>query len=205
MRPSPSTRARSSGVTTSRSPTEQDTLDTYVGVRGKAGLVPLAPDLMYMFVIERWPDDDLDVPDERLAATLRERLAGYGSVIAELRDTRITDESEIVYRPVYSLLVPSPWYRGRILLIGDAAHATSPHVGQGAAMAIEDAVVLSEEVTSSDDLRGALDRFMARRFDRCKRIWEISRQLGRWEIEEAHDADFVGLTIESVMLTAAPI
>lgn len=186
-------------------PDELETLDTYVGVRGKAGLVPLAPDLMYMFLIERWPEDDLDVPDERLAATLRERLAGYGSVIAELRDTRITDESEIVYRPVYSLLVPSPWYRGRILLIGDAAHATSPHVGQGAAMAIEDAVVLSEEVTSSDDLRGALDRFMARRFDRCKRIWEISRQLGRWEIEEAHDADFVGLTIESVMLTAAPI
>ena len=186
-------------------PDELETLDTYVGVRGKAGLVPLAPDLMYMFLIERWPEDDLDVPDERLAATLRERLAGYGSVIAELRDTRITDESEIVYRPVYSLLVPSPWYRGRILLIGDAAHATSPHVGQGAAMAIEDAVVLSEEVTSSDDLRGALDRFMARRFDRCKRICEISRQLGRWEIEEAHDADFVGLTIESVMLTAAPI
>ena len=43
--------------------------------------------------------------------------------------------------------MPSPWYRGRIVLIGDAAHATSPHVGQGAAMAIEDAVALSEEVT----------------------------------------------------------
>ena len=36
-------------------PPEQDTLDTFVGVRGKAGLVPLAPDLMYMFVIERRP------------------------------------------------------------------------------------------------------------------------------------------------------
>ena len=186
-------------------PPEQDTLDTYVGVRGKAGLVPLAPDLMYMFVIERWPEDDLDVPDERLAETLRERLAGYGSIIGELRDTQITEESEIVYRPVYSLLVPSPWYRGRVVLVGDSAHATSPHVGQGAAMAIEDAVVLTEEVTSSDDLGGALERFMERRFDRCKRIWEISRQLGTWEIEEVHDADFVGLTIESVQLTAAPI
>ncbi len=186
-------------------PPELDTLDTYVGVRGKAGLVPLAPDLMYMFVIERWPEDDLDVPDERLAETLRERLAGYGSIIGELRDTQITEESEIVYRPVYSLLVPSPWHRGRVVLVGDSAHATSPHVGQGAAMAIEDAVVLTEEVTSSDDLDGALDRFMERRFDRCKRIWEISRQLGTWEIEEVHDADFVGLTIESVQLTAAPI
>lgn len=186
-------------------PPAQDTLDTYVGVRGKAGLVPLAPDLMYMFVIERWPADDLDVPDERLPETMRERLDGYGGPIGELRDTLITEESEIVYRPVYSLLVPSPWYRGRVVLIGDAAHATSPHVGQGAAMAIEDAVVLSEEVTSSDDLAAALGRFMERRFDRCRRIWEISRQLGTWEIEEAHDADFVGLTIESVQLTAAPI
>jgi 2-polyprenyl-6-methoxyphenol hydroxylase-like FAD-dependent oxidoreductase len=186
-------------------PNDLDTLDTFVGRRGKAGLVPLAPDLMYMFVIERWPEDDLEVPDERLADTLKERLAGYGSVIGELRDAHITAESEIVYRPVYSLLVPSPWYRGRVVLVGDAAHATSPHVGQGAAMAIEDAVVLAEEVTSSDDLAGALDRFMTRRFERCKRICEISRQLGVWEIEEAHDADFVGLTIESVHLTAAPI
>jgi 2-polyprenyl-6-methoxyphenol hydroxylase-like FAD-dependent oxidoreductase len=186
-------------------PPAQDTLDTYVGVRGKAGLVPLAPDLMYMFVIERWPADDLDVPDERLPGTMRERLDGYGGPIGELRDTLITDDSEIVYRPVYSLLVPSPWFRGRVVLIGDAAHATSPHVGQGAAMAIEDAVVLAEEVTGSDDLPASRDRFMARRFDRCKRIWEISRQLGIWEIEEAYDADFVGLTIESVRLTAAPI
>ena len=160
---------------------------------------------MYMFVIERWPEDDLDVPDEELAETLRERLTGYGSIIGELRDTQITEESEIVYRPVYSLLVPSPWYRGRVVIVGDAAHATSPHVGQGAAMAIEDAVVLTEEVTTSDDVEGALARFMERRFERCKRVWEISRQLGTWEIEEAHDADFVGLTIESVQLTAAPI
>ena len=160
---------------------------------------------MYMFVIERWPSDDLDVPGDRLAETLRERLAGYGGVIGELRETQITAESEIVYRPVYSLLVPSPWFRGRVVLVGDAAHATSPHVGQGAAMAIEDAVVLTEEITSSDDLGEALERFMERRFDRCKRIWEISRQLGTWEIEEVHDADFVGLTIESVQLTAAPI
>jgi 2-polyprenyl-6-methoxyphenol hydroxylase-like FAD-dependent oxidoreductase len=136
---------------------------------------------------------------------MRERLEGYGSVIGELRDTRITEGSEIVYRPVYSLLVPSPWYRGRVVLVGDSAHATSPHVGQGAAMAIEDAVVLSEELTSDADVTDALDRYMERRFARCRRIWEISRQLGTWEIEEVQDADFVGLTIESVQLTAAPI
>ncbi len=186
-------------------PAEQQTLDAFVGSRGKAGLVPLAPDLMYMFVIERWPADDLVVPDDRLAETMRERLAEYGGPIATLRDTLLTSDADVVYRPVQSLLVPPPWYRGRVVLIGDAAHATSPHVGQGAALSIEDAVVLAEEVSSSDDLAAALGRFMERRFERCKRIWEISRQLGIWEIEGAQDVDFVGLTAESVELTAAPI
>jgi len=186
-------------------PEDQNRLDVFVGTRGKTGLVPLAPDLMYLFLIEEWPADDVKVPDELLAATLRERLAEFGGPVAGLRDTYVTDESEIVYRPVESLLVPTPWFRGRVVLIGDAAHATSPHVGQGAAMAIEDAVVLAEEVASDPDPAAALERFMERRFARCRRIWEISRQLGRWEIEHRHDADFVGLTMESVQLTAAPI
>jgi 2-polyprenyl-6-methoxyphenol hydroxylase-like FAD-dependent oxidoreductase len=182
-----------------------DRLDVFVGSRGKTGLVPLATDLMYLFLIEEWPADDVEIPDERLAGTLRERLAEFGGPIAELRDRYVTAESEVVYRPVEALLVPSPWYRGRVVLLGDAAHATSPHVGQGAAMAIEDAVVLGEEVTSEGDLAEALARFMDRRFSRCRRIWEISRQLGVWEIEHRQDADFVGLTMESVELTAAPI
>jgi 2-polyprenyl-6-methoxyphenol hydroxylase-like FAD-dependent oxidoreductase len=186
-------------------PPGQDTLDTFVGSRGKTGLVPLAPDLMYMFLVESWPEDEIDVPEEQLAATMRAHLAEFGGPIAELRDILITEESEIVYRPVYSLLVPSPWHRGRVVILGDAAHATSPHVGQGAAMAIEDAVVLAEEVTGSDDVEEALGRFMTRRFERCQRIWEISRQIGTWEIEHTPDADFVGLTLESVELTAAPI
>lgn len=186
-------------------PPEQDTLDTFVGSRGKTGLVPLAPDLMYMYLIEMWPEDDIDVPEDRLAETMREHLAEYGGPIGALRDAFISEDSEIVYRPVYSILVPSPWYRGRVVIVGDAAHATSPHVGQGAAMAIEDAVVLAEEVSGGDDLTASLDRFMARRFERCKRIWEISRQIGIWEIENAPDADFMGLTLESVRLTAAPI
>ncbi len=186
-------------------PEGDDRLDVFVGTRGKTGLVPLAPDLMYLFLIEECPAEEVEVPDDRLAETLRQRLAEFGGPIAELRDRQISSDADVVYRPVEALLVPSPWYRGRVVLIGDAAHATSPHVGQGAAMAIEDAVVLGEEVTSPGGLEAALDRFMERRFERCKRIWEISRQLGRWEIEHRHDADFVGLTMESVELTAAPI
>jgi 2-polyprenyl-6-methoxyphenol hydroxylase-like FAD-dependent oxidoreductase len=73
-------------------------------------------------------------------------------------------------------------------------------------MAIEDALVLAEEVTNGD-VDAALDRYVERRYPRCREIWEISRQIGTWEIEHASppEADFVGLTMKSVHVTAAPV
>ena len=72
-------------------PPEQDTLDTFVGSRGKTGLVPLAPDLMYMYLIERWPEDDIDVPEDRLAETMREHLAEFGARAERYASERLTD------------------------------------------------------------------------------------------------------------------
>ena len=72
------------------------------------------------------------------AQTMRSRLTPFGGTIAEVRDL-ITDSSKVVYRPIETVWVPAAWQRGRVTLLGDAAHATSPHVGQGAAMALEDA------------------------------------------------------------------
>jgi 2-polyprenyl-6-methoxyphenol hydroxylase-like FAD-dependent oxidoreductase len=106
---------------------------------------------------------------------------------------------------VEAILMPAPWYRGRVVLIGDAAHATSPHVGQGAAMAMEDAIVLAEEATADVPLAGALERFMGRRYERCAFIWRVSRQIGRWEIANDPEADFIGLTAQSIHVTAEPI
>jgi 2-polyprenyl-6-methoxyphenol hydroxylase-like FAD-dependent oxidoreductase len=183
-----------------------ETLDMFVGSNGKAGFVPLAPELMYILYIEAVPPDQVAMPADRLADVFRERLAEFGGLVAEVRDRHITDAAKVVVRPVESLLVPPPWHRGRVVLVGDAAHATSPHVGQGAAMAIEDAIVLAEEVTEGD-LESALVRYADRRHPRCREIWEISRQIGTWEIEHTPppEADFVGLTIKSVHLTAAPV
>jgi 2-polyprenyl-6-methoxyphenol hydroxylase-like FAD-dependent oxidoreductase len=188
-------------------PEELDTLDMFVGANGKAGFVPLSPDLMYILYIEAVPAEDVKMADDRLAEIFRERLAEFGGPVAEIRDRHITDPAKVVVRPVESLLVPAPWSRGRVVLVGDAAHATSPHVGQGGAMAIEDAIVLAEEVTSGDDLETALERYADRRYPRCHEIWEISRQIGTWEIEHTPppEADFVGLTMKSVHVTAAPV
>jgi 2-polyprenyl-6-methoxyphenol hydroxylase-like FAD-dependent oxidoreductase len=184
-----------------------DTLDMFVGANGKAGFVPLSPELMYILYIEAVPADAVKMPEDRLAEIFRERLAEFGGPVARIRDEYITDPTKVVVRPVESLLVPLPWHRGRVVLVGDAAHASSPHVGQGGAMAIEDAIVLAEEVTGDAGLDAALTRYAERRYSRCREIWEISRQIGTWEIEHTPppEADFVGLTMKSVHVTAAPV
>jgi 2-polyprenyl-6-methoxyphenol hydroxylase-like FAD-dependent oxidoreductase len=186
-------------------PADLDRLHMFVGVDGKAGFVPLSRELMYVLLIEKQSADKIVLPEDRLAEIFRERLGRFGGPVAEVRDTQITDSDKVVYRPVESILMPAPWFNGSVVLIGDAAHATSPHVGQGAAMAMEDAIVLAEELARGDSVSEALERFMDRRFERCKLIYDISRQIGRWEIENDPDADFVGLTIKSVVATAEPV
>ncbi len=187
-------------------PADVDKLTMYAGPESKAGLVPLAPDLMYLLHIETPGGEAPPHPDpDTLAEELRARLRPFGGRIAEIRDL-ITDSSRVVYRPIETVWVQPPWQRGRVALIGDAAHATSPHVGQGAAMALEDSVVLAEELANGGgDLQEAFSAFGRRRYERVRAIVEISEQIARWEIEHNLDGDFVGLTMKSVMVTAEPI
>ena len=74
---------------------------------------------------------------------------------------------EIVYSPAEQVLLPQPWYVGRALLIGDAAHAGMPHLAQGAAMALEDAYVLDELVGRQLPAPVLMESFMQRRYERC--------------------------------------
>jgi FAD-dependent urate hydroxylase len=70
------------------------------------------------------------------------------------------------------------WVKGRVVLIGDAAHATSPNMAQGAAMAMEDALVLAEVLASGQPVAACLAAFEARRAPRV-----------RWVQEQTHRRD----------------
>jgi 2-polyprenyl-6-methoxyphenol hydroxylase-like FAD-dependent oxidoreductase len=169
---------------------------TYFGPHSKVGLVPLSPTLMYLFVVTEEPLD-ARYPVDALASLMRERLQGYGGLIAALRE-QIRDSAGVVYRPLELLRVPAPWYVGRTILIGDAAHLTSPHLAQGASMAIEDAVLLAELLGAHDHIPAAFDEFMRRRHERGLRVIDSSHQLALWELAEwrgtpAPDADPIGL------------
>lgn len=182
---------------------EVDHLSSYVGPDGNAGLCPLANDLMYMYLTSREPGNPRMEGDE-LVRRFRERLVPFGGLIGRLK-AQIVDAREIVYRPLQALLMPSPWYRGRVLLIGDAAHTTTPHLGQGAGMAIEDAVVLAELLEEVASVPEALERFMARRFERCRYIVERSVLMGQWEMENKSEQERAGLVMDMMQFTAAPI
>ncbi len=65
------------------------------------------------------------------------------------------------------------------MLIGDAAHASLPYLAQGAAMALEDACVLSNAIQNASELESAFRNFSESRFTRTSAIQKRSRQLGR--------------------------
>lgn len=184
-------------------PAEMDCLATQIGPNSNAGVCPMTQDTMYLFLTSNEPGKPR-MPEDKLAELMRERLQGYGGFIAQLRD-KITDSSKVVYRPLESVLVPNPWYRGRVALIGDAAHGATPHLGQGAGMAIEDGVVLAEELSKDQPIEKAMNRYMERRWERAKFIWETSVGICQSEVAGKKDIDRPGLIRKMLEVTSAPI
>jgi 2-polyprenyl-6-methoxyphenol hydroxylase-like FAD-dependent oxidoreductase len=154
----------------------------YFGPDSKVGLVPLSPSLMYMFIVTTEPEN-ARYPALNLAGMMRERLSAYTGLVAELRE-QIVDPAGVVFKPLENVLLSPPWVKGRTIVIGDAAHATTPHLAQGAAMAIEDAVLLGELLGRDRPIEPLLEEFMVRRFERARFVIESSRQISAWEQEQ---------------------
>jgi 2-polyprenyl-6-methoxyphenol hydroxylase-like FAD-dependent oxidoreductase len=183
---------------------DNDALQTYRDTQGNsAGIVPLADDLVYLYVTTKEPGNPR-FPRDELASLMRDRMRHFAGRVAELRE-RITDPEEVVYRPMEVVFIDGDWYEGRVLLVGDAAHTTTPHMGQGAGMAIEDAVVLSELLEEDRPVDRTLREFMERRFERVKYVQDNS--LAICHAEMANDPTFNHARAIGEMLhyTARPI
>lgn len=178
-------------------------LQAYEGATG-IGLVPLSQDLMYMYVTTPEPGNPWYATED-LAAAMRSKIAGVPSpAIAALVD-QITDNEEVVYKPLEWMFLQAPWHKGRVALLGDAVHATTPHLGQGAGMAIEDALVLADELVAADALEPALTAYRNRRFERCRYIVESSRAICFGQIGKGPLMDNAAATREMFMKVAEPI
>ena len=183
-------------------PADLDCLRSYEGRIG-VGLVPLADDLMYMFVTTPEPDNPR-YPRDGLAAAMRSKLEQAPPAIRALAD-EITDDDGVVYKPLDWLFLDGPWHKGRIVLIGDAVHATTPHLGQGAGMAIEDSVVLAEELARAAAPGDAFAAFQARRFERCRFIVEQSLAICESQLGRRPHIEQAGAVREMFEITSQPI
>jgi 2-polyprenyl-6-methoxyphenol hydroxylase-like FAD-dependent oxidoreductase len=152
----------------------------YVGAPVTVGAVPCSPTQMYVWVLQHVPDNPWVDPATQ-HAQLAGLLAPFGGDIAHVRDT-IGAQSNVNYRPLEAFLLGAPWHQGRVLLLGDAAHGTTPHLASGAGMAMEDALVLAESLQSHDTLEAALQTHTARRVPRCTLVVQNSVAIGDAEM-----------------------
>jgi 2-polyprenyl-6-methoxyphenol hydroxylase-like FAD-dependent oxidoreductase len=152
---------------------------------------------MYLLLVVPEPEH-VRYDKERLPSMLRERLAPFGGPVGAIRE-ELADDADIVYSPLSEVLLPLPWFRGRVLVCGDAAHACTPHLTQGAAMALEDAVVLADELGLERPLEETLTAFGERRFPRVKLVQDVSR--GILDGEMAITADTIAQALEHMRET----
>jgi 2-polyprenyl-6-methoxyphenol hydroxylase-like FAD-dependent oxidoreductase len=185
-------------------PREMDCAELYYGgPRYKAGYSPISADQCYAYLldVDGTQGDFGPGPAWQL---MHERSAGYGGTWGKIRAT-IGPDSSVSHTRIEWLLVDAPWYRGRAIVIGDAAHACPPLIAQGAAMCAEDAVVLAELVTGGLPVERALPAFMARRMPRVELVVRNSMQLVRWEmgLEPHTDADVAAAMSSTLGFLAA--
>lgn len=180
-------------------PPELDALHVYNGPIG-AGLVPISDTLMYLYLTTPEPENPR-YPPAGIAAVMRSKVPPALAALAP----QITDDDAVVYRPLETVLIEGPWHKGRVVLLGDAVHATTPHLGQGAGLAIEDSLVLADELASHDTLEAALTAYRARRFERCRIVVESSLAICKGQLGEGPPVDNAKATAEMFQLVSQPI
>jgi 2-polyprenyl-6-methoxyphenol hydroxylase-like FAD-dependent oxidoreductase len=137
--------------------------------RGTAFLsIPIGDGVVYCYC-----DGPANEPDRQL----RDLLDGYGEPVQTILRSLETAGTLPQAGAIEEVVLPT-WSRGNVLLIGDAAHATSPNMAEGAAMAVEDALVLAEVLAAEPSTDAALQRFEARRRPRTD-----------WVLEHTHKRD----------------
>lgn len=144
----------------------------FAGEVNTAGIVPISDHRAYVFLTENGVEPDA-LPDAELAPRLRQLLEVFPGRVAEIRPL-VSGSESVVRRPVRTALLAGAWSRGNRVVIGDAAHAPAPQMASGAALAIEDGLVLAEELERHEQVRAGLEAFTARRAKRCRTLVETS-------------------------------
>jgi 2-polyprenyl-6-methoxyphenol hydroxylase-like FAD-dependent oxidoreductase len=134
---------------------------------------------------------------------MRESSRAYGGPWEQIRADLGVD-SRVNYTWFTAHLIDGAWNRGRVVLIGDAAHSCPPTIAQGGAQATEDALVLCDILSRATQVDDAVwQEFTARRLERARAIVEASVQLGQWQLDH-EQGDVPALMARIAALTSVP-
>jgi 2-polyprenyl-6-methoxyphenol hydroxylase-like FAD-dependent oxidoreductase len=166
------------------------------GVGERFGLVDIGS-RTYWFATANAPEGKPDDPAARKAELIA-RFSRWHAPIGSVLDA--TPANEILRNDVYILERLSRWSRGRLVLLGDAAHATTPGLGQGAAQALEDAVVLGHEIADADELATGFARYESLRRPRAALALKLSRRVDA----AAQLANPIGCRVRNALVGRTP-
>ena len=158
-----------------------DTSRSYLGVGTQFVMFPVGEDRVYWGVMKRAAEGGED-PPEGIHRVLTGYLRAFPQASRDLVEA--TPEAEMIRTDIYDRDVRPTWVKGRVALLGDAAHMTTPFIGQGAGISMEDSVVLARQLALTDGLRdqrmlaNALEGYQRARVPRCTHIVMTSRQRG---------------------------
>ncbi|MEU6637632.1 FAD-dependent oxidoreductase [Streptomyces rochei] len=171
----------------------------YGGPAYIAGYCPTSETTIYAYVVEA-NRDRASIPSESYADEMRRLTRHYGGHWPEITE-HITDPAKVNYTWFDRMLVEGSWHRGRVVLVGDAAHCCPPTLAQGAALSLEDAWVLAQLLTSSGTWDDALfQAYHERRIARVRPVVEASVQIGQWQLDGVRNADVPGLMARTMTL-----
>jgi 2-polyprenyl-6-methoxyphenol hydroxylase-like FAD-dependent oxidoreductase len=155
---------------------------TFLGYGQQFAMFPIGRNRIYWGLMQLEPEGQRD-SRPGLRDKLIDELAGFPEVTRRL--VLATDEAAIQRTDIHDRDPEQTWHKGRVVLIGDAAHMTTPFLGQGAGIAMEDSVVLAKELSLTDGLRdqrmlaSALRSFEGARMKRTKSVVLSARRWGQ--------------------------
>ncbi|MFD6247393.1 FAD-dependent oxidoreductase [Streptomyces roseolus] len=171
----------------------------YGGPAYIAGYCPTSDTTLYAYVVEK-NRDRASIPPESYAEEMVRLASAYGGAWPEITAT-ITDPAKVNYTWFDRLLVEGSWHRGRVVLVGDAAHCCPPTLAQGAALSLEDSWVLVQMLTETVEWDEALfQAYYERRIVRVRPVVEASVQIGQWQLDGVRDADVPGLMARTMTM-----
>ncbi|NOK31724.1 NAD(P)-binding protein [Corallococcus exercitus] len=162
------------------------------GPGARFGIVPIGHGEVYWYATLNAPVGSEDAPGQTLAV-LQARFAGWHAPIA--RVLAATSPERVLRTDIHDRPPVRSWSRGRVTLLGDAAHPMTPNLGQGGCQAIEDGVVLGECLTAPGSVEDALRAYESRRIRRANALVVMSRRMGWLAQRENTAARFVRDTL----------